>query len=476
MLTDLSFLNVGKEFPPPCEIERLRRYQDNQKLYTNKIAEVEKFYEDLLRVERVTGNFLDVISFFVGLNYYRLITKKICDLLFGEKPDIATVDTYKSSLDKVKNNNDLIVTFRNGTKDLVKFGDAIYHNRISQMEDGSKVVKISSISPNVWFPVVNELDFKEIKYHVLAWFTKESYNDKNETYSGTLKVKIHERGFWTERTYKVKDQKIIRLVEESDKFLTGMKDFAIKHIANDPDNESIFGYDEFDDITSILSEIQVRFSQISRILDLHADPKMKGPSQLLKTNQETGESSIDIGDYIVVEEGETDPAYLTWDGKITNSLEEIEKLFSQLYILSEMSPVILGDNTRLARGQSGVSLRTLMASTILKLQRYTNILDDGIKMVLTDAIMLEGSKKITKNDITINWKDNLPVDPKEEAEIADIRTAGKATQSQLTAIRILDDKDEDAAEEELQRIQEEEAIMNPGMAFIPNPPPNDGES
>ena len=55
----------------------------------------------------------------------------------------------------------------------------------------------------------------------------------------------------------------------------------------------------------------------------------------------------------------------------------------------------------------------------------------------------------------------LPRDPLEQAQIADVRTGNKQTQSVKRAIMELDDLDEDDAESELQIILDEQAAAMP---------------
>lgn len=46
MLTDLSFLNKGKAFPPDSEKNRLLTYSEHRKLFENEHAEVYKEHFD----------------------------------------------------------------------------------------------------------------------------------------------------------------------------------------------------------------------------------------------------------------------------------------------------------------------------------------------------------------------------------------------------------------------------------------------
>ena len=82
MLTDLSFLQPGKPWPPPCEMERLRRYAYNRALFANDCDN--KYREQAKRIERVIGDYREVVSYHIALNYPKRISVKTADLLLGE--------------------------------------------------------------------------------------------------------------------------------------------------------------------------------------------------------------------------------------------------------------------------------------------------------------------------------------------------------------------------------------------------------
>lgn len=453
MLTSLNFLNVGKSWPPDSvrEIERLARYRDNLFLYHGESSKVNKMLEQLSRIERVAGNFIDIVTFIVEFNYYKLIAKRITDLLFGEPPKFVLPDELQSIFKVLDDNNDISKQLKMITKDIIRFGDGIFHITVNERNE----VKLNVLTPSIWFPVVDAMNIKEYKYHVIA-FEHELDNDDRE-----LEVQIHDKGFYIKRRYLVKDDKIQRLLEESDPIETGLNDFAIIHIMNEETSDSVYGSDEFEDIISILSEIQVRIGQIAKILDAHASPKSYGPSSVLDFNYQTGESRLQSDNYIVVDENETPPGYLTWDGNIEASLKEIMLLFEQLYIISEMSPALLGAFGQVGVASSEESLQTRMFSTILKLQRYSSMLNKASKKAIMMLLSLETNQTVTMDDISITWKDNLPKNAKQAAEVANIRTGGKATQSQISAIMELDDLTKEAAQEELEKINEDDAFNNP---------------
>ena len=82
MLTDLSFLGPGKPWPPPSERERLERYVYNRKLFANDCDD--KYREQSKRIERVIGDYQEVVSYHLALNYPKRVSMKTADLLLAE--------------------------------------------------------------------------------------------------------------------------------------------------------------------------------------------------------------------------------------------------------------------------------------------------------------------------------------------------------------------------------------------------------
>ena len=106
MLTNLEWLNKGEAFPPASEVDRLRTYSENKLIFEGEHHEV--YREQLKRIERVVGNFGEVINFGVIFNFQKLMTLKIADMLWGDPPDIQSEDqdaiewiNYWSNLDNI---------------------------------------------------------------------------------------------------------------------------------------------------------------------------------------------------------------------------------------------------------------------------------------------------------------------------------------------------------------------------------------
>ena len=100
MLYNLKWLEPGNSFPPAVEIPRITRYKQNARLFDGDHfadptfrsrnpfdpgeSTVDLYLRCAERISKVVGNFEDIISFPVLLNYQRLMTLKIADLVCRE--------------------------------------------------------------------------------------------------------------------------------------------------------------------------------------------------------------------------------------------------------------------------------------------------------------------------------------------------------------------------------------------------------
>lgn len=456
MLTDLSFIATGQQFPPPCESGRMTMYNNNKLLFECEHADV--YEEELRRIERVIGNFGEIVSYPVIANYQKLISLKTADLLLGESPKITS--SKQTSVDAITDNSDLINLAYQIAIDVSRYGDGLFNIR----KVGDKG-NIGISQPPIWYPIVSDENAKEIIYHVLAWQT-----------NGKLKVQIHEKGFYTERAFDI-DMGTISKEIFSDKdskgvaytlprvIQTGLDDFAVVQVSNVTTSDRCTGYDDYTDIDSIVSDLMVRVGQIDRILDKHASPSMSGPATALERDPVSGEYRLKAGNYFPRESSEEPNVdYITWDGQLEANFKQIEKLTNLLYTISEMGSAIFGD-TQTNTGQiaSGTALRRLMISPLAKVARIRNHFDSALKkaLVLCSQLGGKGVTKLDYKDITIKWQDGLPADDLEVSEILKNRTAGKATMSVKRALTTYDTMSEEDADEEAALIADEEAAAMP---------------
>ena len=119
--------------------------------------------------------------------------------------------------------------------------------------------------------MVSADNIKRILYHVIAWTYEEDDGKKKKRY---LKAQIHQKGYYEERIFELEGLTIGRPIKEPMIVKTGLNDFAVIQIPNIITSDRVHGMDDYNDIDSLVSEIEVRVSQIAKILDKHAEPSV----------------------------------------------------------------------------------------------------------------------------------------------------------------------------------------------------------
>ena len=119
----------------------------------------------------------------------------------------------------------------------------------------------------------------------------------------------------------------------------------------------------------------------------------------------------------------------------------------------------LGGGDAGTSGSSGLAIKFRMNLLLAKINRKRQFYDKGLKDVLFIAQLLEHARKGTKPgyevvEPKIYFKDGLPKDELEQANIYAIRT-GSNTISRKTALMKLDGLTEQQADKEMKRIEDE---------------------
>lgn len=465
-LDDLSWLMPGQPFPPTCARHRLQNYRENKQLFEDKHALV--YQEQFKRIERIIGNFQEVVSYANVLNYQKLLSIKTADLVFGEAPTVTVSDDIvQKEINNILLDTDFWHYMYISCVDLSRYGDTI----IMHSADGV----LNVVPPAAWFPVVDTYDIRRFKYHVFC--TLYIVDAEKRQYG--LHTQIHcpdEPGKCDEQDYLLEGQpgsfKIGKPLKEAKRVSveTQLNTCPVYRISNMLTSDRLFGLDDYRSVDSIVSELMVRVSQISKVLDKHAAPSMSGPSSALTQDQLTGEWRLKLGDYFCVDDANAPkPEYIVWNASFEANFKQIELLINQLYTISEMGSAVFGDlSNKTGEVPSGSALRRLMMSPLAKARRIANRYDPVIKKLLSALLEIKGIK-FNAADITVTWNDGLPSDPAEDAEIANLRTGGKATLSQLTAIKRLDKMSDSDADAELELILGDDIEATSGTA--PTVPP-----
>lgn len=443
MQTDFSFLDRGQSWPPPLERARLAELNDYRQLWKSRHEKVwdAEFWQRVFREELRT-------YYGIVFNWPKRISTLWADLLLGETPTVVTDEKEQEYLDDLVSRLDFWNVAYEAAIDGSRYGDSLFKIRLAKNK-----ALVRAFSPRFWYPVVSPQDTKEIVAHVLAWTSE----DKSRLF-----VEIHERGKVSIRTYALdKDGTIGLILEEADESVQ-VDGFLVCHAANIGDSEDLYGVSDYNDLTSIVQELELRFAQIARILDKHSDPSMYGPYSAI-AKDESGRQYVDTRDkYFPLEEGDSPPGYITWDGQLDASFREIEQLMGQFYAISETSAAAFGE-LKSGLAESGSALKRLLMAPLAKVNRFRAHFDKACREALETAALLEGKKLKVK----IEWKDGIPDDEAEESRVMSERiTAG--TISRRRAIQRLDGLKGEDLKQELEAIkedQEAEGVTPPEIGF-----------
>ena len=408
MLYNMDWLQPGKHFPPEVEKDRIVRYHQNAMLFDgdhfddpgfrsrlpggiSAEASINIYAQCAKRISRIIGNWEDVISFPVLLNYQRLMTLKVADLVCGEHPTISGVTPKENAAIKdVRDTSNFDAKLYATVLDISRYGDSIWR----MYKDYNGKMNFTPWDPAQWFPVVMQDGTNTISAHCLCWIENKSKDRHRPDYY--LNVQIHptgalseidsesKPGYYIRKIFKMDaDGSTIRQEIKSEKVPTGLKQCAVFHIKAFTSTNSVYGYDDYMPLDSLLAEIMTRVGQISAILDKHADPNITGPVSMLEVDEQTGEYRLKTGKFYAVSPGEEQPQYMTWDGQLSSAFKQLEFLINQLYILSEMGAALLGGQDGSSQAISGTAMRFKMVNPLAKVRRIANSLSRPVRQLFS---------------------------------------------------------------------------------------------
>ena len=464
MLYNYDWLQPGKAFPPPVEAGRIQRYRQNAHLFDgDHFADpefrtrtpfgmvddvpVNLYLKCAERISQVIGNFEEVVSFPTLLNYQRLMSLKMADLVCGEYPTISGVTAAENAaIQDVRDMSDFDAKLYSTVIDISRYGDALW--RMYKDYDGR--MNFTCWDPTQWYPIVAQDGTNAIKAHCLCWIVNKSEDVLNPDFY--LNVQIHSNnpkdiGYYEHREFKMNASGTMIGDQVSSKRVpTGLDRCAVFHIRAFAVTNSVYGYDDYMTVDSILAEIMARVGQISAILDKHADPNITGPVSMLEVDPKNGEYHLRAGKFFAVSPGEEHPEYMTWDGQLTSAFKQLEFLVNQMYILSEMGAAILGGQDGSSQAISGTAMRFKMVNPLAKARRIANSMTLPVRKLFSslsvsaevdekmfdhpeDTANPEGADPtippvqpkplqlpIPYRKISVFWADGLPDDPRENIE------------------------------------------------------------
>ncbi|MDF2612552.1 MAG: hypothetical protein K0S71_338 [Clostridia bacterium] len=465
-----KYFQLGEFFPPTQDghSDRVARYKENKKLFLGKHHEIYK---------QVQGKESDLL--YVSINLPSIICKKSADFLYGESAQVSAGKRDDSpeqkAIDRIVKDNDLNITNYESSLSNAYRGDAFYKIRWGQNYGGALPEEldpfraiIENQNAEYVYPEPNLYDANKIEaFHIAVPIQVDRGKyvlDVESHYSGHIEYGRYTiRPISTDTQGNVDSFTITGIVEGSfTTVLTGVPMPLIVHVPNYSLDDSWQGVDDLSEHKSIFDEINNRISQISQILDKHSDPALAVPSGLLGSDED-GNPTFRVAVNKVFEiMGKDDvmPEYITWNGQLQEAFTELDKLVELLFMMAEIPTVALGKGDSGTSGSSGLAIKWRMNSLLSKINRKRQYYEKALKQVFIVAQLLEhnvGGRSDYEITIPVlRFGDGLPKDELETANIMAIRTKGSQTMSQKTALMIMDGLTEEQADNEIERIKEEQ--------------------
>ena len=478
MLYNLNFLKSGGRYPLESEIQRIKGYQDSRKLFKGDTEMVYKRRFDRIREARDVydgkdGSKLDTYK--TDVNYHKLISLKTADITVGEPPTVMLKETLQDKYAELKAEIKLDDRLQQIVLDISSLGEAIVQVYKSENGKGTFIVK----DPTMWTPVV-DMETLETKQHLIMWvedLTPELSNrDFKKRYR--LHAQIHDKGSYTLQTWTVKsweDKEVyaedgeilgvhrfynLGVMEDEKKVETGLNDFAIVHFSNIKLSNSVHGISDYENLTPIIAEIEIRLAIEQLILDKHSHPTPYLPASAYYEEYDRNGKSMGwkrkTGEGFILEPGQTVPGYMEFTGQLENNHIIIERLKQELFSLSEMGGII--DDSAFGASQGYEALETRLVNARMKARRLANKLNEPLKKLITLCSQL-GWQKLEPSDITIFFNDGIPNNEYRNTQVADLRIKARLI-SKTTALQEYYNYSLEKAEEEVEKINEENADEN----------------
>jgi hypothetical protein len=444
-------------FPPnPSDEMRILKYEHYKKLFQCRHIEVFKKAHDWVKANPEEGKRL-----YIAVNFPRLISTLIADLLFGEPFRIDVPDNLRAQ-DELREMSTR-TTLRGN----------LYESALSGSYRGSAVLKakwtagkgssITSVPNQYYFPHPDPDDLRTLLGETIAWTRKEG----DKTY---LRREIHTPGhvhqeLWLMEGNTPKTQEPLSLLniavpEDLD---TGCPGTLVQYVPNMRLDDELWGESDYDPIEALLEALNDRLSRLHRVLNVHSEPIFVGPPGLLtKVKSERDAYEYDKEDRSAIEAPDKDTAeivrYVTWDAHLSAAFSEIDKILDMIMVCAEVSPDMFGMGKN-GFAESGRALKMRWARQLAKRQRREMAYDSALRELLKCAAILDNKfgsgPSIGDNDtINILWGDGLPNDPRDLAEEESLLLAAGISSKKSSYMRVMQAEDE-GAEREMEQIAKE---------------------
>jgi len=500
-----KLFDTGAIYPPPADIPRLARYKRGQTIFDGRHPEI---YDRASSLLKDTPHAAQLKTLFIAVNLMDILLTKPADLLTGEPPTYEAgtgAGSYEQErLDSIVEENDLTQMVHELVIGGGYRGDSFIKTYYDTRADVSETVAlglpapvtalepiIEAVPASIVFPELSVGSRKKFKAINIAWvdWVEEPGGKVMRWITGNpvsyvpyLNVERHIPGFIIYERYHLSERGVdsewgvpistytigdkVATGRDENQIATGTDRLLVHHIPYKSVDDRWEGINGVEKVESVLSAINERLAQIDYILWKHSDPTAYGP------DVDSDDASIRVGGkYITLAKNDVVPGYMVWEGQLNAAFTELDILLGLVYQMSETPQWLFGTTLASDKGGTGTShtdsgaIKARFMPIISKVKRIRAHVDRALRDAIWTAMQLEnyankgvaGYKAYEPVYPYIEWRDGIPMDEKEAAEVAQIRTGGKATWSVADAIKSQDGVNDAQATDTIRRIDADEA-------------------
>ena len=429
--TDFSFLNYNSSFPSKEVQGRNAVYRFRHKQYTGEYARNKNL------IARINGIESEIPYKVISINYFKLLTNKMTDLVFNNDISVKTGDIVRDKkVNALIEKTGYVDSIRKAFKLCTEYGDACIKTSIKG---------VSAFSPLNAFKVVDESDITNTKAVVL-------YEPLYEKVSGVkslryIRFEIHFKG----KIYEcVKDYigvytggtigagvnikyKGRQIPKEGVWYDTNIDDCGlVQWLTINEEADGVYGESVYQDIQDIVFAIEQRVSVNQHLLDNSMTPFIIVGADMVDTEvdgmgNERRVLKLVNGNFMV-SSGDTQVKSVELNYNLENSENMLSILQSFLYELSEMGKTYLSGEY--SGNISEETLNNTIKSAIDKGNRIITDMYTSFRDSLYTLCKLNGIS-ISREEITINFNVGRTDDDAKVSEICktliDSKVLSKAT-------------------------------------------------
>jgi hypothetical protein len=221
----------------------------------------------------------------------------------------------------------------------------------------------------------------------------------------------------------------------------------------------VYGTSELKDVDDMVLQYDHLKRKRGRQVDYHMMPNLKGKGMTKsQLGIEKGERTV----FFVPKDGDLE--FIEWKGDQPDVNAHIDSVRRDIAAISQTPMILLGDVGQNITDITGIALKVMYAPLISKTKRKQTEWERAFKRMLGYVLTAEGYTDVDTDDIKADWQTTVPVNEREEWEVALLQTEAGVSKRQVLKERGYTDEEIDRMESE--KGQEDQALGQAAMRMF----------